>query len=280
MIGQENLLSAIRKQIKDDTFPHFTILVGDKGSGKKTLAQEIEKMLNITVYNIPDVKMENIRWLIEEAYKTKVPALYIIQDADEMSVNAKNALLKVTEEPPNNAYFLMTLENENNTLPTIRSRGTIYHMDTYSKDEIEAYEVEKYFDDNSTEVSIVHDLCDNLGEVDLLHKMEVQNFYNYVQLTVDNIATVSGANCFKIADKIAFKDDEINGDKYDLKMFWKAFCSVCRFEARKSDNVDDAQYYINGCLLTSNYIKDLRIKSVNKQMLFDHWILAIRRLWM
>ena len=280
MIGQTTLIAQLQKQITDGTFPRFTILTGAKGSGKKTLAEQIRSMLGCMVYKIADVRIESIRWLIQEAYKTRVPAVYIISDADEMSVNAKNALLKVTEEPPNKAYFIMTLEDENNTLETIRSRATIYSMENYTQDELVEYIKANYAVEATTNVmNTLLLLGSTPGEINTLMQMKggVCEFYKYVEKVVQNIATVSGANCFKIADKVAFKEDD---EGYDIKLFWKAFCTVCQYGATHTEDKEEVQRYANGELLTSNYIKDLKLKSVNKRMLFDHWILAIRRLWM
>ena len=46
----------------------------------------------------------------------------IIDSADDMNVNAANALLKVLEEPPANALLLLVCHNPGKLLPTIRSR--------------------------------------------------------------------------------------------------------------------------------------------------------------
>jgi len=46
----------------------------------------------------------------------------IIDSADDMNVNAANALLKILEEPPPNALLLLVCHNPGRLLPTIRSR--------------------------------------------------------------------------------------------------------------------------------------------------------------
>lgn len=46
----------------------------------------------------------------------------VILHADLMNETSQNALLKVLEEPPPRAFFLLTTENESGLLPTIRSR--------------------------------------------------------------------------------------------------------------------------------------------------------------
>ena len=48
--------------------------------------------------------------------------IYIVPDADMMTVQAQNALLKTIEEPPAYAVILLLTENANSLLPTICSR--------------------------------------------------------------------------------------------------------------------------------------------------------------
>ena len=269
MIGQHNLQSRIGQLIEDNTFPRFSIFVGPNGSGKKTFVHEVLiKEITDGLYEECGIKVDDVRNLIADAYKIHSLAVYFIPDADNMSNAAKNALLKVTEEPPNNAYFIMTLEDENNTLETIRSRATIFHMDRYAPDEIIEY-VEQKYGDTSEGIEIITDICDTPGDVDTLVTMGVKEFYDYVQLVVDNISEVSIANALKISEKIALKDES---DKYDLKLFWRAFQSAC------IDRAGDGIIYCEYAAITSEFMKKLRIKGINKQMLFDNWIFAIREI--
>ena len=271
MIGQANLQSRISQLINDGTFPRFSIFVGPRGSGKKTLAHEIAKKIPDALVFDVGLSVGDVRTSIENAYKMVNTVVRIIPDADTMSNAAKNALLKVTEEPPNNAYWIMTLEDENNTLETIRSRGTVFHMDRYTPDEIGWYFYDNYHANHGEEEEkIVRELCETPGEVDTLAKMGVSEFYDYVQLVVDNIAEVSLANAFKIADKIALKD---GAEGYELKLFWKVFMEVC-FE-----NLLGHEEWGLPIDITSEYLKKLRTKGINRQMLFDNWLLEIREVW-
>ena len=97
---------------------------------------------------------------------------------------------------------------------------------------------------------------------------------SYGVKVVDNIARVSGANAFKISNKIALRDET---DKYDLRLFWKAFMTECF--RRAESNIDDILYNMSAIDITSSKLRDLRIKGVNKQMLFDMWLLSIRECW-
>lgn len=260
MIGQKNLLSLIDKQLSENSFPRFSIIIGERGSESDKIGVHIAKYLGANCINTEDVKVETIRTIIQSSYTVSTTTVYNIINADTMSIQAQNALLKVTEEPPNKAYFIMTFESDSNILPTIKSRGSVYSCDMYSSKELISYAEEKYSDTNV----IFSELCNTPGEVDILHSMGVEEFYSYTEKVVDNISEVSGSNAFKIANKIKFKDTD---EGYDILLFWKAFRKIC-FDKGLYERVR----------VTSIYLNMLRIKSLNRSMLFDKWILEIRRL--
>lgn len=276
MIGQTKLKNTIKEQANSGSFARFNILVGPQGSGKKLICKFIATTIHATPYYC-GTGVDDIRKMIDESYKISAPMLYIIADADKMSIAAKNALLKVTEEPPQNAYFIMTLTDLSNTLGTIKSRGNVLYMDAYTVDElIECGREATDYTLHDDEAHIIENICETPGEVKFLFRRTdvgyARDFYHYVELTVDNIATVSGANSFKIASKIAFKGEP---DKYDMKLFLKAFMAICT-ERLKEDSLK----YAAGIKVTSKYLQDLRITGINKQSTFDMWILDIRQEWM
>lgn len=272
MIGQKNLIQDINHLVNTDKFPRFTILTGVQGSGKKTICKYIGRKLDASVF-FSENKVDDVREVISNAYKcTGRPCVYVFADADNMSPAAKNALLKVTEEPPKNAYIIITLVNLNNTYATIRSRGTVMPMDQYSLAELQEYLSTVHPTINEGK-DILESVCTVPGELDLMIKMGHIDFYNYVGKVVDNIARVSGCNSFKIANAIKFKDTD--EDKYDLRLFWKAFISICMDRL-----LEDKQRYTYGIQVTSKYMQELSITGINKQSTFDMWLLAVRRGWM
>lgn len=264
MIGQAGLKDTIQAQIERETFPRFSIFVGKKGSGRKTLLREV---FRDSIYPV-DTSVADIRGMISEAYRrlgSKV--VYLIADADTMSLQAQNALLKVAEEPPNNAYIIITVEDERNMLDTIRSRGNIYRMENYTRADIEKYAENKHKMKGDA-LEIVGGVCETLGDVDIMNEYNPKRFYDFVVLVVDHVATVSLANALKIGEKIALKEE---ADKYSLKVFFITFNAIC------GRRMEQDEKYIKWCLITSKALRKLQtVKGINKQMLFDNWLFDIR----
>lgn len=265
MIGQTKLKEQLSRQIEEDKLPRFIILVGEKGQGKKLLADWVTKELNSIKY-ICGTKISDIRDMIEQSYKITDETVYIISDGDNMSEEAKNAMLKVVEEPPNKARFILTLQDLENTLPTIRGRAVSYRLEEYSHIELLEYCKKNNIECDDWVISV----AENPYEINTLTQYE--GFEDYVNLVVDNIAVTSGANSFKIADKIALKGES---DKYDLKLFWRAFMFVCL--KRYKENV---KRFCTAIQITSKYIQELRVKSINLSSTFDMWLLDIRKEWL
>ena len=282
MIGQKILIQKLFHQIDNGKFPKFSILIGEQGSGKKTLANEIAQKLCAMVC-VVDTKVDDIRKMIDSAYNVEdLRILYLIADSDNMSNSAANAILKVIEEPPHNAYFILTCENLENLLPTIRSRGVTYMMEPYSYEDKCDYIDSKAVTLTQKDLEFILNVSDNIGNVQsflelvLFKGISIKDFIDYVNLVIDNIAEVSGSNAFKISEKIALKDET---DKYDLKLFWRAFNSLCVDKMTDSDEPDPLRY-ANAVAITGEVLQQLSIRGINKQMLFDTWILRIRNEWL
>ncbi len=279
MIGQTDLVKQIKKEIKEDDFPRFSIIVGPKGSGKKTLTDMIIKQMSVNVFYHSAVGVSQVRDAIDKMYKTVDKSIFTFYDADDMSIQAKNALLKVAEETPNNVHIIMTVKDLTNVLDTIKSRANIYFMQRYSRKELIEY-AHKVLNARHDD-EIIQQLCDNPGEINMLYERDAEALWDYAYKAINNVAEVSGANAFKMANKIDFTGDE--EDKFDMLLFLKAFMSIC--SEKMSDAVidgvqEDIDKYGAGLDVTCNITKQLYINGINKKALFDMWILDIRKAWM
>ena len=86
---------------------HPDILRVEREAGKRELAVDKIRAARSDAYIVPN----------EAARK-----VYIIEEAGTMNPAAQNALLKVLEEPPAYAVFILSAENPGALLPTVRSR--------------------------------------------------------------------------------------------------------------------------------------------------------------
>jgi DNA polymerase III subunit delta' len=157
----EELQPAVLKMLKNSLLKqrvaHAYLLEGIRGTGKKEIALLITKALfcdsliegfkpcenchncrRINSGNHPDVhkvepdglsiKKQQIQDLQEEFSKKGVESsrkVYMISDADKMSVSAANSLLKFLEEPNSQTTAFLLSEQPQQLLPTILSRCQI-----------------------------------------------------------------------------------------------------------------------------------------------------------
>ena len=69
--------------------------------------------------------------------------IYIINEAQKMTLQAQNALLKTIEEPPAYAVILLLADNPDSLLPTISSRCVILNLKPVSDNLVKSYLMER-----------------------------------------------------------------------------------------------------------------------------------------
>jgi len=92
--------------------------------GKATIGVDVIRALREDLYIIPN----------ENEHK-----IYILEEADLMTVQAQNALLLSLEEPPRYVTFFLLTENTDALLETIRSRAPVLRMQLFDAERIAAY---------------------------------------------------------------------------------------------------------------------------------------------
>lgn len=267
MIGQIELLNELNDLIDRDKYPQFIILSGPSGSGKELIAKHISHRLGGTFVSCGN-KVDEIRDIMELAYGQVDTIIYFFDKADNMSIQARNAILKIVEEPPINAYFILPTEDLSGVMPTIKSRGSIFNVQPYMPNELNQYIETNGYKPTSEEKDIIVNVCDTPGDIDKIINLNIIDFYNFVNLVLDNLGQVTGVNAFKIASKVKFKED---GEGYDIPLFIKMlqYVATCR-----SINQNSIPLY-NTNKACSLFRRKLS-KSYSKPMNFDMWLLDVK----
>ncbi|WP_026892557.1 DNA polymerase III subunit delta' [Lacrimispora aerotolerans] len=154
IIGHDTIKEHLKKAIESDHVSHAYILTGETGMGRKSLANAFAMTLlcekgksepcmechackQVMSSNHPDlifvghekpgsIGVDDIRGQIHDTIMIRPYSsyykIYIVDEAEKMTVQAQNALLKTIEEPPSYAIIMLLTTNQEAFLPTILSR--------------------------------------------------------------------------------------------------------------------------------------------------------------
>lgn len=176
ILGNDSARLRIGSAIESGRLPHALMITGQSGAGKLTLAREISAALNckargdalpcgecdscrrIHEGNFTDVKLiakpkdratigvGAIKDFREDMYLSATESdykIYIVDDAECMTVEAQNSLLKVLEEPPVGVVIMLLATEGDKILSTIRSRVMQVAMTKFSDDELRGLLIER-----------------------------------------------------------------------------------------------------------------------------------------
>lgn len=269
LVGQRHALSLIESWKHNNTFPHFLLIAGDVGSGKKTMCYLIAQTIGCNVYKVEDISANSVRDVIMSAYSTYSPIIYLFPDADKMSAAAKNSLLKLTEEPPDNAYIVITLQSLDNTLGTLRSRSQHIVMEEYSFDELKLLSD----DDRLCKLAKTPGMLKRLMAMD---KSTIDKIVDTSDKLIRYIDKVSFPNSLKSANSIKFKEAD-KGIEIDL------FIAGLSYVLTNMINdviitADKEMLFRLSCWTRAlcKYGSKFSYIGVNKKALYDMFILEVR----
>ena len=176
IIGQEHIKEHLMNAIESAQVSHAYIINGEKGSGKEFIANTFAMALQceddssvepcmechsckqavtdnhpdiITLQHekpgtigVEDVRQQIVADVFIKPYNSRWK-VYIVNDAEKMSVQAQNALLKTLEEPPGYVVIMLLTSNISALLPTILSRSVILNMRPVDDKTVRKYLMER-----------------------------------------------------------------------------------------------------------------------------------------
>jgi len=235
IIGNDKIKHELINSVKNNKTSHSYLFVGIEGIGKKMIATELAKMLlclNEEKYcnkcksciefdgeNNPDfmcikpdgnsIKIEQIRYLQKKIQEKPIISnnkVYIIDDADTMTVEAQNCLLKTLEEPPEYATIILIGTNENAFLTTIKSRCMIIQFNKIENNKVRDY-LEKNYNINNLSENMLETFQGSIGKAISLKDKQEQ--YVQIERIIDNLDKKDIIDILQMSEIIYKTKDEI-----------------------------------------------------------------------
>ena len=176
ILGHEQIIEHLQNAIKLQKVSHAYILDGEEGAGKKMLARAFAQTLQcerggvepcgechsckqamsgnqpdiiaVTHEKPASIGVEDIRGQLCGDIQIKPYSspykIYIVDEAEKMTIQAQNAILKTIEEPPAYGVILLLTTNAAAFLPTILSRCVTLKLRPVKNEIIKPYLMEKY----------------------------------------------------------------------------------------------------------------------------------------
>ena len=254
IIGNELIKNQLKSAIRTGSIRHSYMLVGEKGMGKKTMAEafllelfckeedeskrpcltcpECKKILS---NNHPDViyithekpaaiSVDEVREQLIDTIDIKPYEggykVYVIPEADKMTVQAQNAILKTLEEPPEYAVILLLVNDDRKLLDTVRSRVIRENLRPLT-DKV----IKEYLSERLHKSSDMTDICvafskGNLGRaIELCESESFTEWYQRIMKILKNLSKMDSTDMHIELSKLLTECPDIN-EALDLLELW------------------------------------------------------------
>ncbi len=236
IIGNNKNKNILEKSIELNKTSHSYIFWGIEGIGKKKIASEFAKKIlcieqkeneckcksciEFDTNNNPDfqiiepdegkVKIEQIREMQKRVAEKPIISnkkVYIINNADTMTKEAQNCLLKTLEEPPEYITIILICSNENNLLSTIKSRCTRMYYEPIEIEQLKKYLKENYPQENIEE-EIIKLSQGSIGKA--IQLSENKQIYKIIEKIMTDINKKDLLEIMELSEDIYKAKEQIN----------------------------------------------------------------------
>ena len=255
ILGNDDVKKYLTNCIENKNFSHSYIFSGIKGIGKYTFAKDfakciLEDSMMQDYYELgPDgksIKVAQIRELqnvinIKPTFSKK--SVYIIDDADLMTIEAQNSLLKTLEEPPEYAVIILIVHNERSILSTVKSRCVNIKFNKLSDKDIKKYFLKNDLNFEDKNINVFKVLDGSLNNIDFIR----DDYDELLKLTVfvTNLKKNKVINFFQ--DAIVFYD---NHDKI-IRLL--EYLNILLFENSYFQLIEIVEKTKNKILMNNNF---------------------------
>lgn len=204
-------LAGIRKLIENYNLPHGLLLTGNALNIAEDLARKIlnaERLeTNPDYIFIQSEKVDDVKKLLSVlSLRSFGKRVVVISQAENITPQAVNLLLKKIEEPSDETYFIVLTTHEEKILPTLRSR-------------LMAFRFEEVADVQSPEAQEFLAAPDLTGRLKLVkgidpHETDLISFLKYLyKKEINNLSPDSGQRLQGILRSFEYLEANVNANR-------------------------------------------------------------------
>jgi len=259
MIGQKQLV----EKINNLTFDNFNcplVFIGPRGCGKKTLAKQLAKQLDIELVII-DEKISTDD--IIEFQQDPIKKLYFI-DLTKFNEKQQNQFLKFIEEPSQNVYIVLSTVSEACVLETILNRCIKYKFEDYSEEELQQI--------TGVKSDLIYSIFKTPGQILSIDETQLKNLIQLCKFFVENYykADMTATRLLKCALKINCKEEY---SKFDFDQFF----TVLTYLAAKDYYLNKADTSLDLLCFTTKYLEYLQQTNLSKENFLLYYLLELKK---
>jgi len=285
IIGNEKNKKILQDIIESGNISHSYIFAGKEGIGKTLFAKEFAKLILCSKTrnepctscqkfdngNNPDfyiidgegqsIKNDQIKYINKKIHEKPIQAnkkIYIIKNAENMTKEAQNSLLKTLEEPPEYAIIILIANNDNLLLNTIKSRCIKINFCELSELEIKEI-LEKKESKKDVSEKLLEISEGSASRAIALYGREEE--YSKIRSIILNLQKISLVELMKKKEEIFIDKEKVN-DVLD-------YINNCFYK-----NILDNSKYIS-CIKKIEQTKQRLNKNSNYDMTIDNLLFSI-----
>ena len=267
IIGHEKIKEHLQKAIGYQRVSHAYILSGEEGMGRKTIAKAFAMTLLCEKHgtepcmechsckqflsgNHPDViwvthektasiGVDDVRIQINDTVSIRPYSspykIYLVDEAEKMTVQAQNALLKTIEEPPSYAVILLLTTNPDAFLPTILSRCVQLKLKPLRDSVVKEYLIQSLKEEETQAEIYAAFARGNLGKaIHLADSEEFKVMYNEILHLLKHLKEMDISELLDYIRKL--KEDNLDlHDCLDFMQMW--YRDVLMYKTTKDINL-------------------------------------------
>lgn len=238
VVGNSDVIHALKTSLIAGTLPHAILITAPDGCGRgfvsrclaadylfpdggpgatAVMRSESSEVLLVEGEGrsgqIPIERIRNVRSDIFHSSLSAAGRVVFIKDAHKMAAPSANALLKVLEEPPSDALFILSARDASLLPQTIVSRCSLYPLSAIQHEECEAFLKNKTVASNDPSLSTLLSVVYGGRIGSCLDIINDENRHTILQNALFIANAALHQNSYAMLQKFAFYEGRADGDR-------------------------------------------------------------------